>query len=135
MILTSMGHHLNEPSVNSQSYIPLNSDRIEAGKKMQRNIIIVLCIGALFVSLFLRDDFLEVCGLIGSVATIASSIFLPIAFYHCLYPLSTTPLYIIIGHSLLVILAILTMFVGVTSSLCGITHSTSILCSLTVPSN
>lgn len=130
-----MGHHLNEPSITSQSYLPLHSDRIEVGQKMQRNIFFILCISAMCVSIFLRDDFLEVCGIIGSVATIASSIFLPIAFYHCLYPLTSTPFYIIIGHSLLIILAISAMFVGFTASVCGITHSSSILCSLTVPSN
>jgi hypothetical protein len=106
-----------------------------SGPSPQKYVFLALCVSAMIVALFLREDFLEVCGLIGSFATIASSIFLPIAFYHRLHPLAETSSATIALHLLLTVLALCAMFVGLASSVCGITHSASALCELTAPSN
>lgn len=98
-------------------------------------IFCLLCFFAMVVSLFLREDFLEVCGIIGSLVTIASSILLPIAFFHRLYRLSEITYARVFLHIFLIALAICAMFIGLVSSICGISHSHSSLCSYTTPSN
>jgi hypothetical protein len=127
MIVTTFGqttHSSLDPATSTQTITAF-----------QKYVFVTLCLCALIVSLFLRADFLEVCGIIGSLATIASSILLPIAFYHRLYPLSSTPYPTLALHLLLIVLAFCAMFVGLASSICGISHSSSALCALTVPSN
>jgi hypothetical protein len=80
--------------------------------------------------------FLQVCGIVGAFATITSSIFLPIIFFHTLYgslhPISTTRT---ITHVCIALLAFVSMFVGVASSVCAIIDSDSDICALTVPSS
>jgi hypothetical protein len=126
MIMTTFGSSVPSPDSSS---VPSPSGGV------QKYVFLFLCVSALIVALFLREDFLEVCGLIGSFATIASSIFLPIAFYHSFHPLTQTPAATIALHLLLTTLAFCAMFVGLASSICGITHSDSALCELTSPSN
>ena len=71
----------------------------------------------------------------GAFATITSSIFLPIIFFHTLYgrvhPISTGRSVL---HLCIALLALVAMCVGVTSSVCAIMESEHAICALTVPS-
>lgn len=101
------------------------------------NIVIVLIVGAaLLAALGLRGDFLQVCGIVGAFATISSSIFLPVAFYHQLYKHAEISRITYVVHTVLVCIATLAMLVGVTSSVCGIIGgSDSTVCHYTNPSS
>lgn len=130
MIITTFGTH-------SIPYLLPSSNSRDSSTYFgsHKYLFILLCFCAMIVSLFLREDFLEVCGIIGSLVTIASSILLPIAFYHCLYPPSQITYARAILHIFLIALALCAMFIGLVSSICGISHSQSSLCSYTTPSN
>jgi hypothetical protein len=101
-----------------------------------RNIVIGLIVGAaLFVSLGLRGDFLQVCGIVGAFATITSSIFLPVAFYHQLYKHAEISRITYVVHGIILCIATTAMLVGVTSSVCGILESESTLCQYANPAS
>lgn len=121
-------------SVLNSSHDALPSHE-EQGKAVSNKIILTVSISALLIALFLREYFLQVCGIVGAFATITSSIFLPIIFYHKLYgrihPISY-PRSVL--HVFIVCLAFVAMFFGVTSSVCAIVDSDNALCDLTVPS-
>ena len=78
----------------------------------------------------------QVCGIVGAFATITSSIFLPITFYHTLYgKYNDIPFGRTCMHVGIAVFASVAMFVGVTSSICAIVHGENALCKMTVPSS
>jgi len=106
------------------------------GRKHRRGpfVMMLIVLSAALIALFLRPYFSEVVGLVGSLATITTSVFLPIAFYHSLHKKGDIPLKETVFHVVLVLVASCAMFVGVTSSLCGMFSSTSDICYFVTPS-
>ncbi len=81
------------------------------------------------IAMVLRNNLGAVITLIGSICTITNSIFLPIAFFHFLHPMNLVSPFRYAAHIIITILAVIIVFIGMASSLCGISAQTLSVCS------
>lgn len=81
------------------------------------------------IAMVLRNNLGAVITLIGSICTITNSIFLPIAFFHFLHPISLVSPFRYAAHIIITVLAVIIVFIGMASSLCGISAQTLSVCS------
>lgn len=78
----------------------------------QRAVVIGILTVITPIALTLSGDFAEVCSLIGSLATIANSVLLPMIFYHTMH-VGEVSTGVIALHGLVLLIAISSTLVGI----------------------
>ena len=112
--------HMAAQVLNSIDCVKSSSCKHSYEKFLSFGIIAV----ATTIAVVLRNHLGAVITLIGSICTITNSIFLPIAFFHFLHPISLVSPFRYATHLLITGLAVIIVFVGVASSLCEISADT-----------
>jgi hypothetical protein len=125
--------HLEPPSSIPSIHTPPS--------KALTQLCTVITVGSVFLcALKLRNNFANICSLIGDVITMINSLLLPMAFYHILYlnnPIHDTNnpsssyvsrINIYILHSAIALLAIVTAVIGAGGNVCDIIQSKSHFC-------
>lgn len=86
-----------------------------------------ILLSAMIIAIYLRLNFLSICSMIGSVATITNSLLLPLIFYHRLTDyknnVRTTTF-----HVLIFLIAIFVIIVGAGGNVCSIFHFNKSIC-------
>jgi vesicular inhibitory amino acid transporter len=112
--------HMAAQVLNSIDCVKSSSCKHSYEKFLSFGIIAV----ATTIAVVLRNHLGAVITLIGSICTITNSIFLPIAFFHFLHPISLVSPFRYATHLLITGLAVIIVFIGVASSLCEISADT-----------
>lgn len=96
----------------------LNQRHSPASEVVASTVVLFL---ATVLSLFLRDAFAFVCGLVGSLTTMTNSVVLPIFFFHKVCGRTRPiPLAVTVLHGFILAFAALAAISGTGASLCGI---------------